>query len=171
MHPLRTVAAGLLLLSAMTACGGRTVTVSVPADARNRHGATGSLSARNVFEQLAASVGSIRKTGVVTAGNDPGHLLGRHHEYLSKVTFSDSFVAGSDVTGSGRGEVERGGAVEVFATRSDARARAAYIRGVTRAMPAFAERDYLRGRILVRVSRYLDAARAEAYSRAVDQLT
>ncbi|MGW7612554.1 hypothetical protein ACWGKW_35950 [Streptomyces sp. NPDC054766] len=112
---------------------------------------------------MSAQVGTAALTGTVIAENDPNHLLGRPGEYTSKVTFSDSWVQASQVTGADPGVVERGGAVEAFADASDARARAEYIRGIAKSSPAFTEYDYVHGSALVRVSRYLTPKQAARY--------
>jgi hypothetical protein len=169
MHRTRTTAAGLLAAAALTACGSQ-VTHTTEADARHPAGTSASLTARTAFEEISRTVRTATMTGTVTAANDPNQLLGRPDEYTSKVTFSDSFVPANAVTGAAPGDVERGGAVEVFADPADAEARAEYIRGVTRSTPALAEYDYVHGRVLVRVSRYVPPARAAAYRAAVDRL-
>jgi hypothetical protein len=171
MHSTRTTAACLFLLAALSACGSQATGTST-STTDGRGPAKGAPStARTVFQELSRSVGTATMTGTVTAADDPNHLLGRPHEYTSKVTFSDSFVAAGDVTGAGPGDIERGGAVEVFADAADAEARAQYIRGVTKSMPALAEYDYVRGRFLVRVSRYLTPERAALYGTAVARLS
>ncbi len=83
---------------------------------------------------MSTTVPTANLTGTVTAENDPNHLLGRPHEYTSKVTFSDSWVPAVQVTGADPGDVERGGAIEAFANPADAEARAAYIRGVAESL-------------------------------------
>jgi hypothetical protein len=87
------------------------------------------------------------------------------------VTFTDSRIKASDVEYTEKGDVERGGAVEVFSDPSDAQARAKYIQAVTKAMPALAEYDYVHGTVLVRVSHYLTPTQAAAYKTAVDGLS
>ncbi|MDH6215313.1 hypothetical protein [Streptomyces pseudovenezuelae] len=59
----------------------------------------------------------------------------------------------------------------MFADPADAKARADCIRGVTKSVPALAEYDYVQGRFLVRVSRYLTPERAALYGTAVARLS
>ncbi|MEU3334832.1 hypothetical protein ACWCQ1_21970 [Streptomyces sp. NPDC002144] len=169
MHRTRTTTAGLLAAVTLTACGSQATHTTTP-DARHPAGTSASLTARAAFEQISRVVRTANMTGTVTAANDPNQLLGRPDEYTSKVTFSDSFVPANAVTGAAPGDVERGGAVEVFTDPAAAKARADHIQGVTRSTPALAEYDYVHGRVLVRVSRYVPPARAAAYRAAVDRL-
>lgn len=126
------------------------------------------LTASTAFTKLAGTVASAKLSGTVTADNDPNHLLGRPNQYTSKVTFTDSRINASDVSGSAQGDVNRGGAIEAFANAADATARAKYIQAVTKTMPALAEYDYVHGAILVRVSHYLTPAQAQQYKTAAD---
>ena len=87
-----------------------------------------------------------------------------------KITFSDSWVPAVQVTGADPGDVERSGAIEAFANPADAEARAAYIRGVTKSLPALVEYDYVHGSVLVRVSRYLTPKQAAQYESAAAAL-
>ncbi|MFE9601990.1 hypothetical protein [Streptomyces hokutonensis] len=106
----------------------------------------------------------------MTAANDPNHLLGRPGQYTSKVTFTDSRIKAADVEGTDKGDVERGGAIEVFGDPSGAQARAKYIQTIAKSLPAVAEYDYVRGPVLVRVSHYLTPTQAAAYKATLDKL-
>ncbi|MFF8533234.1 hypothetical protein ACF07B_14940 [Streptomyces sp. NPDC015532] len=162
------VAPVVALLTLLTACGN--APSHSPADAREPDRAStrtvGRPTAHGVFQALSAKVRTAALTDTVTAENDPNHLLGRPGEYTSKVTFSDSWVQASQVTGADPGAVERGGAVELFADASDARARAEYLRGIAKSSPALDEYDYVHGSVLVRVSRYLTPKQAAQYEAA-----
>ncbi|WP_405879445.1 hypothetical protein OG762_12825 [Streptomyces sp. NBC_01136] len=128
------------------------------------------LDAASAFTQLSGKVASAKLSGTVTAANDPNHLLGRPNQYTSKTTFTDSRIAAADVSGTQPGDVDRGGAIEVFADPAGAKARAAYIQSIAKAMPAVAEYDYVHGTVVVRVSHYLTPAQTAAYKTAVDGL-
>lgn len=163
------VAPVVALLALLTACGN--APAKSPADAHEPARASTRADARpttanTAFRAMSAQVRTATLTGTVTAENDPNHLLGRPGEYTSKVTFSDSWVQASQVTGSDPGAVERGGAVELFADAADARARAEYIRGIAESSPALTEYDYVHGSVLVRVSRYLTPKQAAQYEAA-----
>lgn len=115
---------------------------------------------------IAKKVPSAVKPSVVTDANDRNHLLGRPNQYTSKVTFTDSRIKDSDVEMLGQDDVERGGAIEVFATADDAKRRADYIQGIVKSMPTLLEYDYPHGPVLVRVSRFLTPAQASEYDKA-----
>ncbi|MFF9178669.1 hypothetical protein [Streptomyces sp. NPDC014793] len=125
------------------------------------------VTARQVLAKLSDQVGAAKLNTVVTAENDPNKLLGRPQQYTSKVTFTDSRIAASDVVGLDKDDSLRGGAVEVFGTAGDAKARSDYIQSVTKSMPALAEYHYLDGPVLVRVSHYLTPKQAGEYKAAL----
>lgn len=128
------------------------------------------VTAATALQAIAVSVSSVKLAGTVTAENDSNHLLGRPGQYTSKVTFTDSRISKSDTEGFDKGDVELGGAVEVFADPADAKARATYIETVTKSMSALAEYDYVHGTVLVRVSRFLTPAQAAGYKSAAASL-
>ncbi|MFD8726160.1 hypothetical protein ACFV2H_51720 [Streptomyces sp. NPDC059629] len=128
------------------------------------------LTASTAFDKISAVVTSAKLGGIVTAENDPNHLLGRPNQYTSKVTFTDSRIKASDVEGTDKDDVDRGGAVEVFADAAGAQARAKYIETIIKSMPAFTEYDYVQGTTLVRVSQYLTPAQAGEYKAAAAKL-
>ncbi|MCW2875334.1 hypothetical protein [Actinacidiphila oryziradicis] len=128
------------------------------------------LDASAALKAIAATVATARLTGVVTAENDSNHLLGRPNQYTSKVTFADSRIAKSDAAVFSKGDVELGGAVEVFSDPANATARAKYIQAVTKNLPALAEYDYVQGGTVVRVSRFLTPDQAGQYKTAAAKL-
>lgn len=127
------------------------------------------LTASSAFTKLSVKPATL--SGTVTAANDPNHLLGRPNQYTSKITFTDSRIKAADVSGTEKGAVERGGAIEVFSSPDDAKARAEYIQAVTESMPTLSEYDYVHGTVLVRVSRYLTPDQAAVYKKAFDKLS
>jgi hypothetical protein len=128
------------------------------------------LSGRQGEPQVSAKVTTAKLSGTVTAANDPDHLLGRPHQYTSKVTFTDTRIKASDVEGTSKGDVSRGGEIEVFGSPTDATARAKYIETVTKAMPALTEYDFVHGTVLVRVSQYLTPVQAGEYKTAAGRI-
>ncbi|MFI1169259.1 hypothetical protein ACH4UM_38290 [Streptomyces sp. NPDC020801] len=171
MHkPLSATLGAATLVVALTACGNST---SPGSDAAGKDDAAKSQppTAASAFTQISGKVPAAKLSGTITADNDPNHLLGRPNEYTSKVTFTDSRVKASDVEGTKKGDVDRGGAVEVFANPTDAAARAKYIQAVTKSMPMFAEYDYVHGTVLVRVSHYLTPNQARQYKTAAGGLS
>lgn len=128
------------------------------------------ITAEQVVSALAKAIGTAKQTGVVTAENDGNHLLGRPGQYTSKVDFSDSRIEANNVSGLDAGDVERGGAVEVFATAADAKTRADYIQTVVKNLPMMMEYDYPHGTVLIRVSKFLTPAQAGEYDKAASSL-
>ncbi|MFD0404409.1 hypothetical protein [Kitasatospora sp. NPDC127116] len=158
-------------VSAPTATGSATLVKDTPATspAVATNMAPGSVagSASATFAMVAMTVQTAKFGRSVTAEDDPNHLLGRPGQYTSKVTFTDSRVKEADVEGEDADSVARGGAVEVFATEADAKARAQYIQGIVKSLPAAVEYDYVRGTVLIRVSKFLTPAQADGYKGAI----
>ncbi|MFC1439070.1 hypothetical protein ABUW04_12430 [Streptacidiphilus sp. N1-10] len=131
---------------------------------------SGDLTATTAMALLTAKVPTAKLTGVITENNDGNNLIGRPHQYTSKVTFKDSRISAGDTVGFKAGDLEFGGAVEVFGTPADATARAKYIQAVTASIPALAEYDYVHGTVLVRVSHFLKPSQAKGYEQAVGSI-
>ena len=168
---LTTTVTAAALLTALTACSSSgTSSSSGSAGKAGNAAASKPLTASTAFEQISGKVTTAKLSGTVTAANDGNHLLGRPGQYTSKITFEDARIKASDVEFTKKGDVERGGAIEVFASPDDAQARAKYIGAVTKSMPMLAEYDYVHGTILVRVSHYLTPDQAGVYKTAVDGL-
>lgn len=171
---LTKTAATALLLAALAACSNSKADTSEPAaspdTAKHATPASKPLTASAAFDKISTSVQTAKQNGTVTAANDPNHLLGRPNQYTSKVTFSDSRIAAADVSGTEKGDIERGGAIEVFGNGAGAKARAKYIQTIVKGMPALTEYDYVHGTVLVRVSHYLTPSQADEYKAAVNGL-
>ncbi|MGW3159441.1 hypothetical protein [Streptomyces sp. NPDC001089] len=165
---LITTAGAVLLLGALTACSSTT-----GEDSTDKGGTadTQSFDAAGAFSRLSGKISTAKLSGTVTAENDPNKLLGRPNQYTSKITFTDSRISADDVTGTDKGDVSRGGAIEAFGSPADATARAKYIQAVTKGMPALSEYDYVHGTIVVRVSHYLTPKQAAAYESATNGLS
>ncbi|WP_370078203.1 hypothetical protein [Streptacidiphilus sp. MAP12-16] len=157
--------------SSDTATSGASTSVVVPASpAAPTAEAAGSVDATHAMTQLAAKVHAAKQTSVVTEANDGNNLIGRPHEYTSKVTFKDTRIPASELQMETALDVEYGGSIEVFATPEDAAARAKYIQAVTAALPTAAEYDYVHGDVLVRVSRFLKPSQAKDYQAAANSI-
>ncbi|MEU8781317.1 hypothetical protein [Streptomyces sp. NPDC048637] len=143
---------------------------AAPAKGHTAPKAATKLDAATALNDIAATVTTAKKSGTVTAANDPNHLLGRPNQYTSKVAFADSRVAASNRSGHKPGDIELGGAIEAFANAADAAARAKYIQAVTKGMPALSEYDYVHGTVVIRVSRYLTPQQAGQYKAAASRL-
>ncbi|ELP67660.1 hypothetical protein STRTUCAR8_08573 [Streptomyces turgidiscabies Car8] len=166
MRRTLTTTTAALFLAGLAACSSN----PKPAADAKAGPASQPLTASSAFAKVSASVASAKLSGTVTAENDPNHLLGRPSQYTSKVTFADSRIKAADISGTKEGDVERGGAIEVFGSEADAQTRAKYIQAVTKSLPALAEYDYVHGSVLVRVSHYLTPAQAAGYESAAAEL-
>ncbi|MER6253733.1 hypothetical protein ABT224_20490 [Streptomyces sp. NPDC001584] len=129
-----------------------------------------SADAAGAFTVVSAAVPSAGLGGTVTAENDPNHLLGRPHQYTSKITFTDSRISAADAESHKPGDLELGGSIEVFPTAADAKARHDYIQAATSSIPALSEYGYLHGNTLIRVGRLLTPAQAADYEKAAAKL-
>ncbi|MFE2071135.1 hypothetical protein ACFXDH_53850 [Streptomyces sp. NPDC059467] len=177
---LTLTAAVTVLTASLAGCGGSgssggdaAPAKSAPAHAASPKAAAAQakpLTAQTAFAKVSADVSTAKLSGTVTADNDPNHLLGRPNQYTSKITFDDTRISADDVTGTDKGDVERGGAIEAFGSPADAQARAKYIQAVTKSMPMLTEYDYVHGTVLVRLSHYLTPKQAADYKTATDNL-
>jgi hypothetical protein len=168
MNRTLTTVAVVLCAAGLAACSSNSTSST---DANAKPAATKTVAtASAALTQITAKVPTAKLSGTVTAANDPDHLLGRPNQYTSKVTFSDSRIKASDVAGTAKGDVTRGGEIEVFADPASAAARAKYIETVTKSLPALAEYDYVHGAVLVRVSMLLTPAQAGEYKTAANGL-
>src|SRR5262249_16257173 len=98
-----------------------------------------------------------------TAENDLHKLLGRPGQYTSKVNFQDTRLQ----TAGNSTDVDAGGSVEVFPNDQSAANRKTYITGLAKGLPALTENDYLKGGILLRISKELTADQAGQYEAAL----
>jgi hypothetical protein len=119
----------------------------------------------------------VRRLIVYTAATDPNHELGRQGGYTSKVAWvdrravkayqdglkQDQLGFSPGLPGDG-GSVDNGGGIEVFPTAAEARARADFIRGFGSELAD--GYDYTAGGALLRLSKYLTPAQAQAYRAA-----
>ncbi|MGA5819744.1 hypothetical protein ACPC54_18025 [Kitasatospora sp. NPDC094028] len=162
------LASGLLATTAACSSGGdKTAAPAAQAPAGTAAAAAPAAAAPAAAQDAAAIAAKIAKkvptakiARNVTADDDPNHLLGRPHQYTSATVIADNRI-----DGGGKG-VDQGATVEVFANESDAKARAAYIDGIGKAQPMFAEQDFLHGTVLVRVAKALTPAQATEYDKA-----
>ena len=73
------------------------------------------LDAAGELAKLKAAGLPIGATGVVTAADDPNHLLGRPNGYTSKVYWTDTRVDKTKIYPSSMGGTDPGGAIESYA--------------------------------------------------------
>lgn len=126
------------------------------------------LTAEQVTRKLAEKIPSISLTKTYTAEDDPNHQLGRPNGYTSKTAFADARIP-PDQRPQDNTEIENGGSIEVFSSSADAQTRKDYIQKVTQPLGGLlTEYDYVKGAVLVRVSKLLTPDQAKEYETALD---
>ncbi|GAA3083478.1 hypothetical protein [Streptosporangium carneum] len=156
-HILRlnaVLSAGTLAL-VLTACG------SAP---------TTTLDASGMVEALAKQGMPVTPTVTYDKASDPNKLLGRPNGYTSKASFADQRVDPAKVPTAKQGDVNLGGTVEVFATAEDAEARAASVKEAAKSGPTAGEYSYVKGPVVVRVSKELMPMDAQQYEGALGKI-
>lgn len=159
--------AAALSLAACSSGGGSTSSTNSAGVVAPAEAASGPKTADDVTKTLGGKIVTLKPFKTYTAEDDPNHLLGRPNGYSSKTAFTDSRVKADDVEGTKPDAVERGGSVEVFGDEAGAKARMELIQSVAKGMPAVGEYDYVKGAVLVRVSRYLTPEQAKEYQAAL----
>jgi hypothetical protein len=107
----------------------------------------------------------VRTVRVYTEETDPNKLLGRPGQYVGKAHFRDPRADSDDLKGL---DVSEGGSIEVFTSADEAEKRAAYVEGIGKSgVGPFAEYDYRRGRVLLRIAGNLTPKQAREYERAL----
>lgn len=128
---------------------------------------SGTLDAAGVVDALKAAGLPVGELVVYDATNDPNTLLGRPHQYTSKVNF---LLTSIDRQTQDSIEIDDGGSVEVFANSDDAAARFKYLDAITASSPLFTEYHYQQGLVLLRLSRELTPDVAAQYEAALKGL-
>lgn len=162
-----SVALTALALAACSSDGSSTTSTNAAGVVAPTQAASTSKSADDVTTQLGGKISTMKLIKTYTAADDPNHLLGRPNGYTSKTAFGDSRVSASDVEYAAADAVERGGSVEIFADEAGAKARMNFIQTVAKGLPAVGEYDYVKGAVLVRVSRFLTPDQAKTYEAAL----
>ncbi len=125
-------------------------------------------SAAATVEQLKGQGLPIRKVETYTEENDPNKLLGRPGQYVGKANFRDRRA---EDDGASDLDVSEGGSVEVFASEDEADKRTAYVEAIGQSgVGPFAEYDYRRGRVLLRVAGGLTPKQARQYEAALEKV-
>lgn len=122
------------------------------------------LTALDVVKRLRDQGVPITEALEFTAETDPNHLLGRPGGYTSKTTFRDGRLK---TWIEGKYSIEDGGSVEVYPTASAAKGRRDLLAGISEKAPIIGEYTYLRGTVVLRVSRILTPAQAAEYEAAL----
>lgn len=130
---------------------------------------TTDLDAAGVAQKLAAAGLPVGISVTFDESSDPNKLLGRPGGYTSKVAFTDE-RASKTAAGAKEGDLSLGGSVEVFTSADEAEQRAEYIKKIATSSPLFAEYTYVRGPVVIRVSKELAPADAVAYENALGKI-
>ena len=171
----------LALVLLTTACGGGGTETAVPPVQESTAPAASSaaptepteapaaepVTGADVVKKLAAAGLSVALTVDYDETTDPNKQLGRPNGCIDKVAFTDSRIKPDDVLDSDEGSVELGGGVEVFASEKEAQTRADFIKSVTAGTPALTEYGYVKGGVLLRLSRQLTPSQAAEYEAAL----
>jgi hypothetical protein len=165
--PVVFVALAAVSLAACGSSGGSPTTTDAAGVVAPAENSSTPKTADDVTKTLGDKIATLKLIKSYTAENDPNHLLGRPNGYHSKTAFGDSRVQADDVEYLQEDAVERGGSVEVFATEEAAKARMDFIQSVAKGLPAVGEYDYVKGGVLVRVSRFLTPDQAKDYQAAL----
>jgi hypothetical protein len=175
---MRIAIAAVAMLAALAAAGCGSSSPSAPPSGALSPAPSASPAAQHpasaaaLASRLKAAGLPVRRLIVYTAATDPNAELGRQGGYTSKVAWVDRRAVKAYQASQGdlgfspglpgeRGDVSNGGGIEVFPTAAQAQARARYIQGFG---PMLADGyDYVAGGALLRLSRYLTPAQAQAY--------
>jgi len=130
-------------------------------------GPTTDLDAAGVTKELANAGLPATLSVTFDESSDPNKLLGRPGGYTSKTAFTDDRVK---APGAKKGDLTLGGSVEVFASEDEAEKRAEYVKTIAASSPMFAEYTYLRGTVVLRVSKELTPTDAAAYEAALSKI-
>lgn len=128
-----------------------------------------SLTDAGILAALQAAGLPIAETVIYTAETDPNKFLGRPNQYIAKAAWHDSRLPAP--TNPKTPEVSDGGGLEIYPDAAGAATRGAYIAGIGKASPLFAEYDYLYGPVLLRLALALTPTQAADYTKAMDTLT
>lgn len=171
---LRAIAAAIAIPSAFAwACSAPTPQEREVTEIGSESGASATpsdddaASAQEVMAVISSKIPAAKLVKVYTEDDDPNKMLGRPNGYSSKVAFSDSRIAKSDITGTRPDAIERGGSIEVFADMEGAAARAKYIQTMLKNTGFGTEYDYISGGVLVRVTGNLTSTEAKEYKSAL----
>ena len=125
-------------------------------------------TAEQVIARLATRIPTARLSVVYNAQTDPNELLGTPNAYVSKAAFTDTRIDPAQADDTETGSIELGGSVEVFIDEADARARKEYLDQAIADLPIdVSEYSYLRGPVLLRLSRRLTPEQAAEYEAAL----
>ncbi len=162
MRGLYAVATPILFVVLLAACGGSstgaiTTTSSASPSPKPAPDASGLLAS---IKGKGVAVGEVQ---VYTADSDPNSLLGRPHQYVTKVNWHDTRIAAKNF------DIDGGGSIETFSVTADLASRVVYVSGITQGAAIFAEYEFSSqsGLFFLRLSHYLTPTQAMDYEAAL----
>lgn len=121
-------------------------------------------TAERVVQALQEKALPIGETRTFMAGDDPEELLGRPGGYLAKTAFRDTRL---DMRVAERVETVDSGTVEVWPTEEAARRRREFLTRRGETAPDLVEYGYVKGPVLLRLSKRFTPDQAAAYDAAL----
>lgn len=158
---MKRMAMAITAAMALAGCGAPTE--KLPEDPAAKPAPKTVADAQEILTAFRAASLPIDKVRTITAETDSNKLLGRPHQYTSKVDFLDTRFPDGKLE-------EATNNIEVFATPDDAQRRHDYIDGVMKDLPMATQYLILRKNILVRINGAVSPTAAKEYEAAVDKL-
>lgn len=155
--------AGIAIMATMAMAGCGVPNEKLPEDPPTTAAPKTVTDAQQVLTAIRAANLPIDKVRTITAETDANKLLGRPHQYTSKIDFLDTRFPDGKLE-------EATNNIEVFVTSEDAQRRHDYIDGVMKDLPLATQYLILRKNILVRVNGAVSPTAAKEYEAAVDKL-
>jgi hypothetical protein len=140
-------------------------TSSILASSQQPESKSRSLDAKGVADSLKSKGLPIENIIVYTEATDENKLLGRPHQYISKVNFADKRAEQPD------SKNPVGGSVEVFNNEADAKTRYDYVDSIVKKGGSmFAQYLYLNDNVLLRIDGALTPSQAKEYQTAFSKI-
>lgn len=160
---MKTAPFAVALFLVLASCGKQASSPDAPNSVKSP--APSISTAKDVTDALQSAGLKLTDISVVTEANDGNNLLGRPHQYTSKVFFFDLRHPKAP---DSMDDPEN--TIEVFDNPEDAKARYDYVDGVTKNVPMLLTYQILNGRVLVRLSKVMLPSEVDAYRKAVAKL-
>jgi hypothetical protein len=165
------VALALALVVALAGCGGESTegsdqpsaTSSGPSEETSPSESAVSDDPQDIAADLKADIPQIGEIVMLTEDNDENDLIGRPGQYDAATFMEDRRLGCSPSNNFDGLSIDCGAKLERWPSEADAQARADDIQQKLKDFGLGAEYDYVRDRVLLRVSGTLKPSEAEAY--------
>lgn len=121
-----------------------------------------SLTAETVVQALKVAKVPVVKEVVYTDATDQNHLLGRPHQYTSKISFEDNRIM--------QPKQSLNNTIEAFTSAEDLENRRAYVESIGKKVPLFAQYMFVHKNVLLRLGFDLTPNQAKEYERVLNSL-